>query len=75
MLKQYPYYNIRIEVHGVLVNWEDPERAAEEQKEVLISLTKKRAEAIKEALVKGVDRSRLVYNCRCWWRLSRRPLQ
>jgi len=60
MLKQYPDYNIRIEDHGVLVNWEEPERAAEEQKEVLIPLTKKRAEAVKEALVKrGIDPGRL----------------
>lgn len=60
MLQQYKDYSILIEGHGVLVHWDNPERAEQEQEEELIPLTKKRAEAVKTALVeRGIASERI----------------
>ena len=60
-LEKYPGYRVRIEGHGNLDFWQDEEKAAWEQKEVLIPLTEARAEMIKKVLIEaGVDSSRLL---------------
>ncbi len=59
-LKEYSNYQIRIEGHAVLIYWRYAERAAEEQEEVLLPLSKDRAEAVKDALVeRGIDADRI----------------
>jgi len=52
-LKLYPGYAIRMEGHAVSTNWQDGRKAAEEERESLIPLSKARAEAIKAALAKS----------------------
>ncbi len=60
ILNKYKSYNIRIEGHAVNLSWYDPVKAAKEEKEELIPLSLKRAEAVKEALIKlGVDGNRI----------------
>jgi outer membrane protein OmpA-like peptidoglycan-associated protein len=51
-LREFPGFTISIEGHAVLTNWNDKAAAEREQKYSLIPLSKARAEAIKEALVK-----------------------
>lgn len=59
-LIEYPEYNIRIEGHGNLFYWDDEKAADREQKNVLVPLSEKRAEAVKEALVDmGADEERI----------------
>jgi Outer membrane protein and related peptidoglycan-associated (lipo)proteins len=60
-LRQFPDFNIRIEGHAVQTEWRDPAKAAREQRESLIPLSKARAAAILEALASlGIDRGRMV---------------
>ncbi len=60
IFKKYQTYKIQIEGHAVSVYYEDPEKAAKEQTEELIPLSKSRAEAIKTALVAlGIEAGRI----------------
>jgi flagellar hook assembly protein FlgD/outer membrane protein OmpA-like peptidoglycan-associated protein len=60
ILERYNTYNIRIEGHAVMVYWNDPERGAEEQENVLLPLSQARADSVKEALVeRGIDAERM----------------
>lgn len=60
IFKKYQSYKIQIEGHAVSVYWDNPERAAREQTEELIPLSKSRAEAIKSALVElGIESHRI----------------
>jgi outer membrane protein OmpA-like peptidoglycan-associated protein len=60
ILNKYNQYRIRIEGHAVMVHWENPQRAKQEQEEELIPLSKARAEAVKKALVGyGVAENRM----------------
>lgn len=55
-LKKYPEHRVVIVGHAVMMNWNDSELGKIEQDEVLIPLSKARAEAIKKAMVtRGVD--------------------
>lgn len=57
-LKKYPEHRIVIVGHAVMINWNESELGKIEQEEVLIPLSKARAEAIKKAMVtRGVDSS------------------
>jgi flagellar motor protein MotB len=51
-LKKFPGYRIQIVGHAVMIFWDNPVRGAVEQKDILIPLSKARAEAVKAALVK-----------------------
>ena len=60
IFKKYSRYKIRIEGHAASEYWANPQRAAIEQEQELIPLSKKRAESIKAALVKeGIDAARI----------------
>ncbi|MBN2351746.1 MAG: OmpA family protein [Spirochaetales bacterium] len=60
IFKKYSTYNIQIEGHAVSEYWADPARAKKEQEEELLPLSKKRAEAIKTALIgQGIEASRI----------------
>lgn len=60
VLKEYPEHQIRIEGHAVQIYHFDEDRAREEQEEVLIPLSRERAEAVKQALVeRGVAEERM----------------
>ena len=59
-LKKFPGYKIRIVGHAVMIYWFNPTLAKREQRDVLIPLSKARAEAIKKALVaRGIDGAKL----------------
>ncbi len=59
-LKKFPDYKIKIVGHAVMIYWFNPARAKREQRDVLIPLSKARAEAIKKALVaRGIDGAKL----------------
>lgn len=59
-LERYPEHHIRIEGHAVSLLWADPEAAAAEQRDVLLPLSRARANAIMAALVeRGVDPDRM----------------
>jgi outer membrane protein OmpA-like peptidoglycan-associated protein/flagellar hook assembly protein FlgD len=60
IFNRYKQYNILIEGHAVHVFWQNPAKAKEEQENILLPLSKKRAEAIKKALVKnGIEPKRI----------------
>ena len=60
IFNKYRSYAIVIEGHANSVFWQDEARAAKEQEEALIPLSKARAEAVKQALVKlGLDEARI----------------
>jgi outer membrane protein OmpA-like peptidoglycan-associated protein len=57
-LKKFPDYRIRLVGHAVMVYWDDAVRGAKEQRDVLLPLSRARAEAVKNALVaRGLARS------------------
>jgi len=56
VLKKFPGYKIRLVGHAVMVNWDDPEKGNIEQQDVLIPLSRSRADAIKKAMIdRGLD--------------------
>jgi len=60
IFNRYRQYNILIEGHAVHVFWQNPAKAKDEQENILLPLSKKRAEAIKKALVKnGIEAKRI----------------
>jgi outer membrane protein OmpA-like peptidoglycan-associated protein len=50
-LKRFPEYRIILVGHAVMVYWDDAVRGAKEQRDVLVPLSKARAEAVKNALI------------------------
>jgi flagellar hook assembly protein FlgD len=60
IFKKYSSYKIQIEGHALSLLWADPKKAAVEQEQDLLPLSKKRAEAIKSGLVAlGIDADRI----------------
>jgi outer membrane protein OmpA-like peptidoglycan-associated protein len=60
VLGRFPNYAIRIEGHAVSLLWADPVRARREQEEVLMPLSRSRAEAIQQALIqRGIEPNRI----------------
>jgi hypothetical protein len=58
-LKKFPNYKIKMVGHAVMINWDKPALGREEQRAILIPLSKARAEAVKAALVdRGLDAAR-----------------
>ncbi len=58
-LAKFPDYKIRIVGHAVSIYWDNPTLGKTEQKDVLIPLSKARAEAVMKALIeRGLDASR-----------------
>lgn len=59
-LRQFPSYNILIQGHANLINYDDPEAARIEQQEVLLPLSRQRAEMVRRALIeRGIEAGRL----------------
>jgi flagellar hook assembly protein FlgD len=57
---KYQRYKIGIEGHAVMINWNDPAQSKKEQEGELIPLSKARAEAVKNYLVKlGIAEARI----------------
>jgi outer membrane protein OmpA-like peptidoglycan-associated protein len=55
-LKKFPDYRIRLLGHAVMINWDNKALGKIEQRDVLLPLSKARAEAVKNALVdRGID--------------------
>ncbi len=55
-LKKFPGYKITLVGHAVMINWDNPAEGKEEQKDILIPLSKARADAVKKAMVdRGFD--------------------
>ena len=60
IFKKYATYKIQVEGHANLVNFDNPARAKIEQEQELLPLSKKRAEAIRDALIAhGIDAGRI----------------
>ncbi len=60
ILKKYKTYKIGIEGHAVRVYWADPARAKIEEEKELLPLSKKRANTVKNALIKlRINRDRI----------------
>jgi outer membrane protein OmpA-like peptidoglycan-associated protein len=58
-LQKFPDYNIRLVGHAVMIYWDNKSLGDVEQKDVLIPLSKARAEAVMKALVdRGLNSSR-----------------
>ena len=58
-LSKFPGYRIRIVGHAVMINWDKPEAGREEQKAILVPLSKGRADAVEAALVeRGLEKER-----------------
>ena len=58
-LKKFAGYKIKIVGHAVMINWNKPAEGREEQKAILIPLSKARAAAVEAALVeRGLDAAR-----------------
>ncbi|MDP3179904.1 MAG: OmpA family protein, partial [Spirochaetaceae bacterium] len=59
-LSRFPDHKIRLVGHAVMIYWDDPDRGAIEQQEVLMPLSQARAEAIAAALAeRGIDAARM----------------
>ncbi|WP_321992202.1 FlgD immunoglobulin-like domain containing protein [Marispirochaeta aestuarii] len=60
ILKKYADYRIKLEGHGVRIYWDQPQRWLSEETEVLVPLSRARAEAIRSALSsRGVKPERM----------------
>lgn len=60
ILKRYPERTVRIEGHAVSVYWYDPVRSDRENRQVLIPLSRARADAIRTALIqRGIPANRM----------------
>jgi flagellar hook assembly protein FlgD/outer membrane protein OmpA-like peptidoglycan-associated protein len=60
IFKKYSKYKIQIEGHANLVNFDNPAKAKIEQEQELLPLSKRRADAIRDALVKeGIEAGRI----------------
>ncbi len=60
IFKKYSAYKIQIVGYANLVNFDNPAKAKVEQEQELLPLSKKRADAIREALVaQGIDAGRV----------------
>jgi len=60
ILKKYSQYKIRIEGHAVRIYWYDAARLKDEEEQVLLPLSKERADVIKQALVqRGIVETRI----------------
>jgi outer membrane protein OmpA-like peptidoglycan-associated protein len=58
-LKKFPEYKTKLVGHAVMINWDKPAAGREEQRLILIPLSKARAEAVRAALVeRGLDAAR-----------------
>ena len=58
-LRKFPDYKVKMIGHAVSIFWDNPAKGRKEQQEVLIPLSKARAEAVKAALVeRGLDAGR-----------------
>jgi len=58
-LKKFPDYKITMIGHAVMINWDKPEAGREEQRAILIPLSKARADAVEAALVdRGLEKAR-----------------
>jgi flagellar motor protein MotB len=58
-LKKFAGYKIKIVGHAVMINWDKPDAGRDEQRAILIPLSKSRAEAVQAALVdRGLDVAR-----------------
>ncbi|NNM55079.1 MAG: OmpA family protein [Spirochaetales bacterium] len=60
IFRKFSRYAIRIEGYANLVHYQDPEKAAWEQKQQLLPLSLQRAQAVADSLVElGIDRARI----------------
>ena len=60
IFKKYSTYKIQVEGHANLVNFDNPAKAKIEQEQELLPLSKKRADAIRAALIsQGIDAARI----------------
>jgi len=60
ILKKYGAYNILLEGHAVRIFWNKPKKWQADESDILLPLSKKRAEAIRDALVKrGIGKERM----------------
>ena len=60
IMKKYGSYRIVVEGHAVSLNWADPAAAAREQKDILIPLSKSRAQTVvNELRARGIGANRL----------------
>jgi outer membrane protein OmpA-like peptidoglycan-associated protein/flagellar hook assembly protein FlgD len=60
-LAKFPDYQVKLEGHAVMINWDNKARGEAEQKDILIPLSEARAVAIKNALIdRGISADRLM---------------
>ena len=60
IFKKYSKYKIQIEGHANLVNFDNPAKAKLEQEQELLPLSKKRADSIRDALIReGIEAGRI----------------
>jgi outer membrane protein OmpA-like peptidoglycan-associated protein len=60
IFKKYAAYKIQVEGHANLINFDNPAKAKIEQEQELLPLSKKRADAIREALIaQGIEAGRI----------------
>jgi len=58
-LKKFPGYKIKMVGHAVMIFWDNPALGKVEQKDILIPLSKARADAVADALAeRGIDKAR-----------------
>jgi len=60
LLRKFPEYRVLIEGHGNLINWSSESLAAEEERDILLPLSRMRAAAVRELLIgEGIPGDRL----------------